>query len=658
MSESSTERVVKYMLTVEVSPDAEQQQKRFKEFMKLTQTEIDQAIKDSVDARVEAEKTSVDRITDMQQQQLNVLEDIQRQSTSMVEMQQAEQTRIALEANKAREEAEKDSIRRIDEEHTKHVEAVKRGSKEMTDGYIQATEGFITLAQGAASVGLLAEEDAEKMLRLIVTIRSVADVAKGGVELYRGISAAVDAYRTSVLAAAAAEQVLNAARARGAGTAAANLGLAGNAVTGSAALSGASALPTALAGIGAALTSLPAAIAAALVGVLGAGAMITNVGGSRDRAAAAIDEFGRSNTTAQWWIDKGNWVLGTGDALFSPGSWGASYATGGSINGATGLAGAQRRAAAGAETSQEMIREQQLRMEMRDRHDSAAQMQFELDQQAYQMRRQRELTVEEIFGGPTADSVLERLSRAQGRLQDANYQRSVADAMPNDALIKQGQIERTTKLQIQALEEVIALRRQALALQQQEGQQALAVAKEETREIEHQLEMKKAEQQRIESQLMSARQRFGQMNEAMQAQAIAAFQKAQSGGSLNREESSLLRSVGTQEAIQFAEDADLARADAGNFQIFQQAAQATVQKMVQDKMKLQVELDDRREIVVKMKDDEQTVKSFVERIGDAIAAQVIEQDELKYEQSVREAERRLSNSNSMHKFGPQTGSGL
>ena len=656
MSDPSTQRLVKYMLTVEVSPDAEQQQKRFKEFMKLTQTEIDQAVKDSADARVEAEKTVVDRITDMQGQQLNVLEDIQRQSTALVEMQQAEQTRIALEANKAREEAEKDSLRRIDEEHAKHVEAVKRGSKELTDGYLAATEGFITLAQGAASVGILAEEDAEQMLRLIVTIRGVADVAKGGVELYRGISAAVDAYRTSVLAAAAAEQVLNAARARGAGTAAANLGLAGNAVTGSAALSGASALPTALAGIGAALTSLPAAIAATLVGVVGAGAMITNVGGSRDRAAAAIDEFGRSNTTAQWWIDQGNWVLGTGDALFSPGSWGASYATGGSINGATGLAGAQRRAAAGAETSQEMIREQQLRLEMRDRHDSAAQMQFELDQQAYQMRRQRELTVEEFFGGPTADSVLERLSRAQGRLQDANYQRSVADALPNNELIKQGQIERTTKLQIQALEEVIALRRQALALQQQEGQQALAVAKEETREIEHQLEIKKAEQQRIESQLMSARQRFGQMNEAMQAQAIAAFQKAQSGGSLNREESSLLRSVGTQEAIQFAEDADLARADAGNFQVFQQAAQANVQQMIQEKMKLQVELANKQEIEIKFKEDANATKAMAQNIADIVVPQIEEQGRLQQQENINAINAQLSAKNSQYQAGPMTGS--
>ncbi|MEW4564876.1 hypothetical protein AB1K70_20240 [Bremerella sp. JC770] len=656
MSTGSTERLVKYVLTVEVSPDAEQQQKRFKEFMKLTQKEVDQAVKDSADARVEVEKTSTDRITEMQREQLRVLEDINRQSTTLVDMKLAEQTKAEEEAAKAREEREKDSLRRMQDAYKKHVETVSRSAKELTDGYLSAAEGFVTLAQGAASVGILAEEDTEQMLRLVVAIKGVTDTAKGGIELYRGISAAVDGYRASVLAAAAAEQALNAARARGAGTAAANLGLAGNAVTGSAALSSASALPTALAGIGAALTSLPAAIAGALVGVVGAGAMITNVGGSRDRAAAAIDALGRSNSTAQWWIDKGNWALGTSDALISPSSWGTSYATGADMNGATGLAGEQRRAAAAEKTAKEMIRDQQLRMEMRSRHDSAAQMQFELDQQAYQMRRQRELTIEDIHGGPTADSVLERLSRAQARLQDANYQRSVADSMPSDALIKQGQIERTTKLQVQALEEVVALRRQALALQQQEGQQSLAVAKQETQEIERQLEMKKAEQQRIESQLLSARQRFGQMDEATQARAISTFRKAKAGGDLNREESSLLRSVGTPEAIKFAQDADLARADAGGVQELLAESRANVQKMAADKAKLQIELDDKREIVVEMKDDQKAAEDFAKRVGDAIAAQVIEQDELKHWLSVQEAEATLANRQSIHQFGPRTGS--
>ena len=650
MSDPSTQRLVKYMLTVEVSPDAEQQQKRFKEFMKLTQTEVDQAVKDSANARVEAEKTAADRITEMQRDQLRVLEDIQKQSTTLVEMQLTEQQRLEEEAAKAREEREKDSLQRIQDQYEKHTKTVKQSARELTDGYLQATEGLITLSQGAASIGVLAEEDAEKMLRLIVTIRGVADVAKGGVELYRGISAAVDAYRASVLAAAAAEEALNAARARGAGAGVA--GATGNTVSGF--LGGASS-STALGGLSAALFSLPGAIAAAIVGTLGAGAMATNVGGIRDRTANAIPLD---------WVDPNSnfgWAAGGIGSIGDFGFGGVTARNASSLmfGGLSpdifgGIAAEQARAQAAAEATQQGIAKRQSRLDQEANENAKAQMQFELEQQAYQMRRQRELTVEDLLGGPTADSVLERLSRAQGRLQDANYQRSVADATPNDV----GQIERTTKLQIQALEEVIALRRQALALQQQEGQQALAVAKEETREIEHQLEMKKAEQQRIESQLMSARQRFGQMNEAMQAQAIAAFQKAQSGGSLNREESSLLRSVGTQEAIQFAEDADLARADAGNFQIFQQAAQATVQQMAREKMKLQVELAQKQDIQIQFKNDMEAIQSMGQQVADIVVPQMKELAVLQQQAMENAINAKASRENVKFSAGPMTGSGL
>lgn len=643
MSDPSTQRLVKYMLTVEISPDAEQQQKRFAEFMKLTQKEVDQAIQNSADVRVEAEKSSADRITEMQREQLTVLEDIQKQSTTLVEMQQAEQTRIVEEANRAREEAEKDSLRRIDEEYEKHVETVKRSSKELTDGYLAATEGFITLAQGAASVGILAEEDAEKMLRFIVAIRGVADVAKGGVELYRGISAAVEAYRASVVAATAAETALAAARSRTG--AAGNLGLAGTAASG--AVSGAGGLTTAVSGLSLSVAALPAAIAAAIVGTVGAGAMITNIGGSRDYVAGMLPEgFG---TPGNSWFD---WAVGNPTDFMS-----GFMPSGMDQSGMEDWINERRNALESQQTTDSRIASRQDRLSMQARHNAAAQSQFDLQLQMDQMRRQRELTVDDLFGGPTADTILSRLSLAQGRLGNANRVRAEADAMPADALTRQGDIARANEMQIRALEEVIALRKQAVMLQQQEGQQALALAKEETQEIERQLELKKSEQQRIESQLLSARQRFGQLDEATQQQAIAAFRKAQAGGTLNREESSLLRNVGTQQATEFAQAADLARADSANFtQIFGAAENATVQQLLRDANKLKLELKDKREVEVELKDDLERMEKLANRMAEETASQINERDERLLQRFIAILEQKLNNDNGNFGGGLRTGS--
>ncbi|PQO33332.1 hypothetical protein C5Y96_10800 [Blastopirellula marina] len=186
--------------------------------------------------------------------------------------------------------------------------------------------------------------------------------------------------------------------------------------------------------------------------------------------------------------------------------------------------------------------------------------------------------------------------------------------------------------------------RDSLRRLQEQHEKHLETAKEETKEIEHQLAMKKSEQERIELQLLSARQRFGQMDEGVQQQTIAAFRKAQNGGALTRDESSLLRNVGTQQASEFAQKADLARADAAGFtQVFGAAENDTVEQLIRDSTKLKLELDDKREIEVQLNDDLERMETLASRLAEETAAQIKERDERLLQRFIAILEQKYNN---------------
>src|SRR5690606_23523297 len=78
----------------------------------------------------------------------------------------------------------------------------------------QALVGVTQMARGLAMLGVANEEDTKRLLQKIVVIESLFSVVKGGIQVYRGLTAAANAYRVAQEAIATASA--KAALARGA----------------------------------------------------------------------------------------------------------------------------------------------------------------------------------------------------------------------------------------------------------------------------------------------------------------------------------------------------------------------------------------------------------------------------------------------------------
>ena len=582
MSDPSTTRLVKYQLTMEVAPDAEQNAKRFASIMAMTQSEALNHVKESARAREEREASAVDKISQEYRKQLGVLEDIQTKATRMVEIAEEERTRIIKQETEKQTEARETALDKLEEQHRKHSDSIHRSTREMHDSYLAAGEGLVTFGRGLAEIGLAGEENTEKMLRMLIRVQAVVDVTKGGIEIYRGIRSAVDAYRNSVLAAAAAEEALNLARARGGTRAATNLGIArtantvGTAATGTLATTGlGSTLTGAIAGLGttlsAAIFSLPGAIALGITGVGAAGAMAFNVGGSRDMAANAIPTG---------WIDPNSLIgqgMGTAD-------WAMSYTSpigllSGSLGGPAfgGLAKLQRETLARQEETRkrEEARQSYLsgpEFEQFQRDNAARQNAFDLQRQLRKLGFQRQQEIDALTGGPSLDTVKDRFGIAQRDLATAKQQFSMAESMEPGRMQRE-ELARAQAQLIEAHQRVKDLTERRIQLEREAGQESIAAARERSSELQKQLDLAKQQRTEAESRYLSAKERFGQMDEVSQHNAIMAMQRAQRlgigrAGELSRDERMMLRNIGTQQAEQFARAGDTASAEGANFDMY------------------------------------------------------------------------------------------
>lgn len=613
MANAAANRLVKYVLTLEENQGNAQIAANFTKSVEQSQKAATQIVQVESKERLEFEKSAAQRMEELHFKQLAVAEAHYRETAGIAEMMQNEITRKAEEAAKKREENEKGALRRIEEAYERQVGIIGAKSKEMNDGMLSAGEGVVKLGRGLAEVGILQEENAEEMLRALIAVQAAVDIAKGGVEVYRGIRTAVDAYRASVLAAAAAEELLAAARAKSAGAGAASgaAGAFGGASAGAA--SGAvSGLGTTLAGLGAVIASLPAAIAMAIAGVGAAGAMALNVGGIRDKTAQAMGEGGwfTPDSTSGWALG----LLGRNE--------GGSF----DLLGLEAMGAEQRAARASAETTDRRTRQRNAGLEMFGRQNADAQDMFDLQRQLQQMRMQRELTAESMAGGPTVDSVQNRLGIAQNSLQSADQQRARAEAMA-PGMMRSAEIERASQAQIEALNQVIELRKQALTLEQQAGREATQNAKAELDAMQQKLDMRKAEKDQIESRLMSAQERFGQLDEETQRRTIDAMQRAQAGEDLSREDRNLLRGVGTSKASEFAKQGDLAAADAAGFKnLFGAEERAEIKRKADEMLELELKLKDQRDVVVRLEEDEAKQEQLVERVVEQVTALMDQRD--------------------------------
>lgn len=637
MTTPAAERLVKYVLTMELDGAAQQNAAKLPKIVEQAQAEATKIVGQNTKERLEFEKTAFDRLQELQKKQLGAAEATHRELAGIAEMMQSQITKAAEAETQKREEIEKNSLRRIQEDYDKHVGIVQQKAREMNDGVTKAGEGVIKLGRGLATVGILQEETAEEMLRALIAVQAVVDLAKGGIEIYRGIQQAVDAYRASVVAATAAETALAAARGRTAGVT--GIGgatqLAGTAGAGVAGAGVGGSLAPVLASLGAAITSLPGAIALAITGAVGVGAVAANVGGSRDWLRKQV-EFTPEGAG-------GTFGLGSTWGAYSAGMedfW--HLRMGGEDDYATT---ARRRALESQERTERMQAERGAGLEMFERHNAAAQGQFDFQRRMEQMRRQQELSIEQMLGGPDLDTVHSRLGVAQNALQGTRQNLAQAEALPAGAM-RQAEIQRASQAQIEALQRVIELRKQALSLEQQASAEAIQAAKQETAEIERQLELERNKKEQAEARYMSAKERFGMQDEETQRQTIAAMHKARSGQELSREELALLRGVGTEQAGEFARQGATALADAAGFDsVFGEKERAAIKASADEMMRLELELQTRPEVLVKLEADRE---ALVQTVVDTIRPLLEQENELLRQDLLRKLDEEAANRNNAH----------
>ncbi|QDU76437.1 hypothetical protein Pan97_34860 [Bremerella volcania] len=671
MSDPSTQRLVKYQLTMEMAPDAEQNAKRFSALMGMIQNEALNHVKNSAKAREERETSAVDKINQEHRKQLGVMEDIHTKATRMVEIAEEERTRIIKHETEKQTEARKTALEKLEEQHRKHVDGIHRSTREMHDSFLSAGEGLVTFGRGLAEIGVAGEEDIEKMLRVLIRVQAVVDVTKGGIEIYRGIRSAVDAYRNSVLAAAAAEEALNLARARGGTRAAANLGLTGLGTTATTVASGTigttglgSTLTTAIAGLGTTLSgailSIPGALALAIAGVGAGGAMAFNVGGIRDRSANAIDPT---------MVDPNSMMGSIGGSMDRIGQFDTLFFGGLPINRLSmfnGLEALQDSAKARQTITQQMEAKRQSYLsgeefEQFQRDNNARQNQFDLRRQLRQLAIQREQEIDALTGGPNLETVRDRFGIAQRDLKTARQQFSMAESLEPGRMQREELVRAQNQL-VEAHQRVKDLTERRIQLEREAGQESIAAARARSSELQKQLDLAKQQRMEAESRYLSAKERFGQMDEVSQHNAIMAMQRAQRlgigrAGELSRDERMMLRNIGTQQAEQFARAGDTAAAEIGNFDQFFGTMERQVLNQLGDGSpgnrkiisELQAKLDIESRIIVETKLD---VEKITKTVVDAATSDIDHKFELMNQQIRQDIEQQGSNRSSMFGGGP------
>ena len=162
----------------------------------------------------------------------------------------------------AEEAREREKIARL---VSKSEEASRKYTTSLREGFVKAADGALLLGQGFVALGLAGEKDIEKIARTLLKVKGIVDLTKGAIQIYQGITTAVEAYRASVIAATAAETALGAARGRGA--AAGGAAVAGRAAGSGTKLAGGAA---ALGGAGGAAAVAPVAIPIAIGAIIAA----------------------------------------------------------------------------------------------------------------------------------------------------------------------------------------------------------------------------------------------------------------------------------------------------------------------------------------------------------------------------------------------------
>lgn len=613
-------RNVLFNLSVAVAPDAESRFAAFEKRLSDVQAKADQQAVDSA-------RNSLAQQENLHRQYLSSLSAMEQNHLDQVRRGREKDARDAENRLKQQAEKEKRERERSAREAESAAQKLYASNKQVTDSFTMATEGAIKLGQGIATLGIASEKDIEGLVRGLARVKGAADAIRGGIEIWRGITDGIRAYREAVAAAAVAEKALAAARA--ASAAAGGAQVAG--VAGTAGLGGGGALMQGLAGVGAALTSLPGAIGLAIVGALAGGAMAFNVGGSRDWAAGKIQESGMvdpdrflgwalaSNASELWGGDSGTAIRENALAAAEKTSrMEQERAEGAVLAEAAGQRAADK---ARAESETREIERQASIREMEDRLRGRGLRGSDFDQ-----ARAAELA--EMNKG-VAEQARSRLAGLEGK--QATDASGVAEL---DAQIAEARKEAAaaSQAEIQSVKE-------RLSVEERISKEKIAAADEAISKAEQEIKLREDAIQREQERLMSAQEKFALMSPEERQRTKELMQRAEAGEQLSAEEYDFLGKLGTGRLNDLRRQGllDIAEREGFNEGGFGRDEQQRISEEEAAKKAAEITLKDQRELKVSIERD---TDALVQTLSDEISRLMKERDEDLKASVIREVERK------------------
>lgn len=527
----------------------------------------------------------------------------------------------------------------------------------------EMTESIMRFARGLAHAGLVGEKDMQKVLDTLLRMQSIMDVFSGGVRALIKMDEMYRALRTSITAAAAAQEILNTSQARGmvtsrAATGGAVAGVVGGIagqtfgqqvatqgvigatagrVTGAAVGYGGAALS----GIGNAAVGGLGPLGGAGVGVAGGGAAA--VGASILAAGAGIafaltsagltireaakNGFGQGAT-------KGSFVESVGTSGWNPFA-SLLYSTDKNRNsslagGTFGMFNPIGLGVAAAKTRQDekdAEKSQQKTIELIAQKNALQERAANLQREYLQLAKEEESIL--LSRKMAAAELLKPEERRKFIRTELNELEKVADqakaADPDDT-------EASTRLEaardaiLRWQDRRLANEREIARVRRDAAQEDLAVSKQALEDVERRIE---AEKRRA----MSAAERFGMMSEEDRGDVLSIKQRLDAGDkSLTGEELSKVKgfSGATDEKVsQFARDV---ASKSGFDKAFGGENAAEMQNLQNLEKKLQVEVKQKTDVIVRIDEDlDLLAKKIAEEVDevnkerqDALATKVAE----------------------------------
>jgi len=511
-------------ITTRIQVDRQSAQTALRETVKAVaaqQKAADKAAKESAREQAkavrEAERAKLKELRDTNKRTIAILK---QQERDAVAAEKAKQRAVA-ETNKRTIAGLKQQEReaKLAETAAKKAHAVYESSQarlasandRVVESFKQSLSGAMSLGRGLAMIGLVGEEDTQKLLRGLIKVQAAFDVMRGSIEVIHAMVRGWRAYRDAVAAAAVAQSALGTAQSA--------------TLAGGAALAGGGFLKL----LGGAATK---AAPFALVGAAGYAAY-RGIAGMSARAESAREQAAR----AQWQTD----IRGlSGGVVQSP------YAALHDAQQQSAWLLAQREAetAAHARGLSGLRFDKSVNEDLRKRAWA--------DYAAAKRRR------DELWGTAMSPGPMQRIRVAAtwenrdpqdpANWRDPMYVGRVAAATAGIDVgkVKQDYLESGQQMQA-ALERIYELESRRLQINRDISRTAIQGAETTLRILQQQLAAEKERIQAARDATLSAKVRFGMSTPLEQRRYLSLAGKVQAGGQLTREEAGFFRGLGTME---------------------------------------------------------------------------------------------------------------